>query len=456
MRVAGHLSAAGRDRARLKAQQGDLAGAAAAYHELVEILADISAPEEGIAAQINGLLLAAAQRDAALLQALAAGEAPSTQGEGLDVLRARYLGLAQRSAAGQDVSADAAALQEDLKPFLEPRPDLDLDAFTDFTARHELRVRLFEAYLDSLDPLGISERWGYWEADEITRQALLLGLAAGELGGTDWSALAQEALVGEIPAAAEPLQRPSRLADALVSRDQEPEFTVDGLGWLPTGDSLIDLAGHPGPRAIGTLQKMGLDDTEHRVWLEQTAATLNATLAAAPLETAQTGREAVQWLDGHSHGSRFYNVKQARNALVRQLARAGHFDVAASVLADNHPLHHQDWACPNRAGILSAIEGRLLAEAGSAQADAVLARALTEGSDFLSEVTLAIITPGHGRRPQGMMGGGHHGTQGPAGANGPPGPPPSGKAGQPPSPGRPPGQPPGGSSGSGPTPPDRR
>ena len=34
-------------------------------------------------------------------QALAAGDAPSTKGEGLDVLRARYLGLAQRSAAGE-------------------------------------------------------------------------------------------------------------------------------------------------------------------------------------------------------------------------------------------------------------------------------------------------------------------------------------------------------------------
>lgn len=444
MRVAGHLSAAGRDLARLKASRGDLAGAAAAYRSLSDILAAIPTPDDGIAAEINALLLAAAQRDAATLAALAAGQPPSA-GSGLSGLRSQYYALAQRHAAGEDVSADAAALQEALKPYLEPRPDLDLDSFTDFSARHALRVRLFEAYLDSLDPLGISERWGYWEADEIARQALLIGAAAGALGGKPWSSLAEEALVGTVTPPGELLRHPSELADALVSRDQVPAYTAEGLGWLPTGDSLIDLAGHPGPRAIGTLQKLGLDDPGHRAWLDATAATLSAADAEGAVAA---GREAIAWLDGHSHGSRFYNVKQARNDVVRQLARGGDFALAASVLSDNLPLHNQDWACPNRTGILSAIEGRLLAEAGDAQAEAVLQRALAEGQAFLSDVDRAEAQPGYGLKPPGMSGG-HRGKSGTPGANGPPGLPPGGSAGSPEGvrpPGHPPGQRPGGSS----------
>ena len=423
MRVAGHLSAAGRDHARVAAQAGDFATAATRYEALAELLASIPAPESGHAAEINGLLIDAAQRDGATMTALAAGAAPEVVGEGLSALRLTYLDLAHRSASGEDVSEAATALQEALKPYLEPQADLDLDAFTDFVARHELRVRLFAAYLDSLDPIGISERWGYWESAEMHRQALLIGLAAGELGATDWSGLVGLALVGKIPPPSDALTRPTVLAEHLRSPDQVAGFDADGLGWLPTGDSLIDLAGHPGPRAIGTLQKMGLDDADHRVWLDETATSLTTLLHDDPGKAVEAGREAVAWLDGHRHGSRFYNVKQARNELVRQLARAEQPALAASVLTDNRPLHHQDWACPNRAGILSAIEGRLLAEAGEVRAEAVLERALQEGRDFLAEVDKAEAQPDHGLHPPGMNR--PKGQKGP-GANGPPGPPPGG------------------------------
>ena len=446
MRVAGHLSAAGRDLARLRASQGDLAGAAAAYQELVGILEGIKTPESGIAAEINGLLLEAARRDAALLAALAAGEVLPAA-EGLDGLRMRYLELARRSEAGETVSAEARALQDELTPYLTPREDLDLDAFTDFVARHELRVRLFDAYLDSLDPLGISERWGYWEADEVVRQALLIGVAAGELGGADWSGKAA-VLVGAVPTESPALTRPGLLAEHLRSPDQAATFTVEGLGWLPTGDSLIDLAGHPGPRAIGTLQKMGLDDEEHRAWLTRLADDLNADLADRPDAVVSRGREAAAWLDGHTHGSRFYNVKQVRNALVRQLARSGEPALAVSVLRDNLPLHNQDWACPNRAGILSAIEGRLLAEAGDPIAETVLRRALQEGADFLAEVDRAEAQPGYGLRAPGAHRPPGQGAKGPPGSAGP------GGRGHPPgNSGSPGGGPP---SGSGQPPPDRR
>jgi hypothetical protein len=59
------------------------------------------------------------------------------------------------------------------------------------------------------------------------------------------------------------------------------------------------------------------------------------------------------------HGSRFYSIKALRNAGVRQLARAGRLDLARQLWADTLPLHNQDWAAPNRAGVVSLIAARL-------------------------------------------------------------------------------------------------
>ena len=60
-------------------------------------------------------------------------------------------------------------------------PELDISSFKDFHSRHALRIRLFEAYLDALDPLTITERWGYWTADEMIRQQHALILACKQL-----------------------------------------------------------------------------------------------------------------------------------------------------------------------------------------------------------------------------------------------------------------------------------
>lgn len=390
MRVAGHLSAAGRDRARLAAQQGDFATAAQHYQRLVEILEAIPSQTAGTSGQINALLLAAAQRDAAWTAALAQGMAPEVPAEGLAAVRAHVLGLALRHRQGEDVSAPARQLQDQLEPYLVLRTDLDLDAFADFHARHALRIRLFEAYLDSLDPLGIEERWGYWEGQEVVRQARILGIALSAMGGDD---VGQGTLVGEIPVlSGDPLLWPSQLADALHSPDQQPQFAPVEIGALPTGDTLIDTAGHPGPRAIGTLQTMGLDDPEHRPWLDEMVQQLNAA-QGNPTAVVSITRAGVDELDAHGHGSRFYNIKQLRNAAVRQLAMAGAHAQALEILADNWPLHHQDWACPNRAGILHAVEGRLRAEQGDEQADAILAQSIEDGLAFLAQVDDAARRP---------------------------------------------------------------
>ncbi|MCK6525616.1 hypothetical protein L6R49_29790 [Myxococcota bacterium] len=422
MRVAGHLGVIGRDRARLAATQGHLAGAAAAYGALAEALAAFPPPKPGPAAEIHSLLLSAARRDAALCAALARGEAPPTT-EGLAGLRARVVALALQEAPD---AAEARATREALKAYLTLDPQLNLDDFKDFDDRHKLRVRLFAAALDAVDPLGMTDPWGYWEATERRRQALALYAAAGALAGlpeaADDAALLKEHLSGAMPdlSALPRLRWPSAIASAWTT--PSPGFTAEGLGGLPTGDTLIDVAAQPGPRAIGSLSRLGLDDPDHRAALEAEAQALNAALAAQPDAVLTRLQAWVTRLDAYGHGSRYYNIKQARNEAVRRLAEAGHPRLALAPLRESWPLHHQDWACPNREGILRAVEARLLALAGDPGAADALQVAWTASLDFLKQVDAAEAAgPGAGLKPPSpgpMLKGG--------GSVGPPGPPPGG------------------------------
>jgi len=158
---------------------------------------------------------------------------------------------------------------------------------------------------------------------------------------------------------------------------------------MPTGDSLIDVGGEPGPRAIGTLERLGLDDEAHTAWLEEERVVMNKRWKDDPAAVVDDIQRLVKRLNQYAHGSRYYNIKQVRNAGVRQLARAGRPDLARLVLQTNRPLHHQDWACPNRAGILLALEGRLLAVAGDEAAPTVLASAAAAARSFLDDVNRA-------------------------------------------------------------------
>lgn len=348
MRTLGHIAVIRRDRARFLAESGDLKAAASEYQGLAEELALVALREQKPPDEIRDLLVAAAQRDAALCAALAEGRPIPTDFPGLYGMRMRYLELAGRQAAGQDVRSDAQVLAEDLRPYTHPPNDLAIDDFKDFDARHALRVRLFAAALDAQDPLHLNEPWGYWTAEEAALQGMALALAARALAEGE----ARSGAAVDWP-------------NALVSGRREAQvFTVEGLGWLPTGDSLIDVGAQPGPKAIGSLQKWGLDDAEHRARLERVAAELNAE--TDPDKVLAGLRALVSELDAGTHGSRFYNVKQVRNEGVRVLASQGHPAQALALLDDNLPLHHQDWACPNREGILLALRARLVYLSGRA------------------------------------------------------------------------------------------
>lgn len=347
MRALGHIAVIRRDRARFLAESGDLAAAASEYQGLAEELALLTLSEAHPPAQIRALLVEAALRDAALCTALSDGT-PLPQGHsGLYALRLRYLSLARQAKQGQDVAAPAKALAQELAAFPIPT-DLAIDDFANFEARHALRVRLFAAALDAQDPLSLNEPWGYWTAEEVSLQAHALTQAA--------DALAE----AERPPG-DPMTWPAQAVGELRAPQR---FTAEGLGWLPTGDSLIDVGAQPGPKAIGTLQKWGLDDPEHRARLERVAAELNAETDP---DTVLAGvRALAAELDAGTHGSRFYNVKQVRNEGVRVLASQGHAAQALALLNDNLPLHHQDWACPNREGIVLALRARLIHLSGRA------------------------------------------------------------------------------------------
>jgi hypothetical protein len=378
MRVIGHVATIGRDRARSRAIRGDFGGCAEAYRDTAARLDTIRSSSTS-GGPIRVALRDAAARDGALCDALARGEEPPDPGSGIASLRARWHALARRASNGDTVTTEAAALA--LEARAVPAPTLDLDGFADFEARHALRVKLVQAYADAVDPLRPSEPWGYWEPAEVVRVATAI-------------AAASEAL-----AAGEPVE----LA-RLTPTPAPVVFTAEALGALPTGDSLVDVVGFPGPRAIGSLAVLSLEDPAHRAWLEARAEELNGTADAGIPDAIAA---MVTTLDAHAHGSRYYNIKQARNAAIRVLASRGAYAEARVVVQANLPLHAQDWACPDRAAIVGAIEGRLLVAAGDPQADAVLDAALADADRFLAHTTAreaaGPVGPPPGR-PSGAMG----------------------------------------------------
>jgi len=154
----------------------------------------------------------------------------------------------------------------------------------------------------------------------------------------------------------------------------------------------VDVGGEPGPAAIGRLERLDLSDPAHKKKLTALAQRLNGLLAQSPEQVPAALNGWVSTLEALGHGSRYYNIKQARNSGVRQLALAGAWRPALDVLASNFPLHAQDFECPNRDGILKGLEGRVLLLAGNPSAEAVLLEAMKDAERWMALVE-------EGRRP---------------------------------------------------------
>lgn len=367
MRVAGHLALAGRDRARLAAGRGDWAGCAVAYRDNAVALGQLRLSGK-IGPPIRAALVGAAERDGGLCAALAAKE-PPVAGTGLIApLRARWVGLVLRAEGGEQVGAEAGILAADARAVVAPE-GLDLDAFGDFEARHALRVRLVEAWADSVSPFSATEPFSYWTAAEFPRQAAGIAVAAAAVA------------TGSAPVVL--------AADAVPPARRLP-YSASELGSLVTGDSTVDTLGFAGPRAIGTLARLGAEDKEHLPWLAETAAELDA---APPTEVPAIVERRAAKLGEFPGGIRYYAIKQLRNTATRQLATGGHYREALTVVRGHGALHAQDWACPDRAGILALIEARILVVTDDPGALSALDRADAHISDFLAHVAQAETNP---------------------------------------------------------------
>ncbi len=367
MRVVGHLAVLGRDRARAAALADDWAGCAARYEESAASLlaVKVSGPT---GPRIRAALAAAATRDAALCRSLSDRTPPPPATGTLAPLRSRWVALVVRAEGGENVRAEAAALAATARAVVPP-PDLSLDGFASFEERHALRVRLVEAWADAVSPFSPTEPFDYWTAAEVPRQAA--GIAA-----------AAEKVAAGAPAL-------PRAPDQLPPPPHVP-YTATELGALVTGDSLVDTLGFAGPRAIGTLSRLGTDDPEHLPWLTEVAAALEAEPpGGVPALVALRAAE----LDRFNGGIRYYAIKQLRNTAMRHLARDGRHEEALAILAANRPLHNQDWACPDREAILTAIEARLRLLAGDSSAAATAERGVAEVAAFLAHVAMQERNP---------------------------------------------------------------
>ncbi len=369
MRLMGHLAWAGRERARLVSRQGELAAARA---EIVRAQRDLqlAAPRRrnGVAASLHQTLSHALARDIAIFDSLKGTPVPIADDA------AAVIGSA---IVRQDPSRLLARLES-------APPALDIDEFQNFDERHKLRVKQWAAWGTIADPIGLVPNWGYFNRRAWLR--IHRGLVERSQA---------------IQATTSP--KATLLTLATTAPEEANPIVVDDLVALPTGDSLIDTAASPGPRAIGRLWMLGDDDESYVAWLEQLAEQLTALADTDPTGFVGAIRGAVGALDRHTHGSRFYNIKQLRNAGVRVLASRGHYTQAASLLADHRPLHNQDWACPNRAGILRAIEARAALAGGDLPtAQSAIEEASELARTFLREVAQAEKSPGHGLKPPGF------------------------------------------------------
>ena len=424
MRVVGHMAMAYRDLARIHILQEDWNTAMLVYQEMIQTLQAVDTASSKFAEEIRMVLLKSAERDVQILRALhTKADFPEVSPDALMHWRIEYWKLIQTGAPYDQ--QQISQLKQEIQQRYTTTTVSPIDEFENFTDRHKLRTELFNAYTQALDPILPTDlRWGYWRPAEIQRQAGALLMALDTLTSDytqptptleSWWILEDSSLlegpfynrINELHGQ-NPIFTPSYFSHRL--RDQKLDLSPEQLGRLPTGDSIIDVGGQPGPMGIGTLMKLDVSDPDHNTWLTSYASRLSSAIQSSPKDAVDICQEAIEKLDAYDHGSRFYNVKQFRNGCTRQLARLGHYEEALSIFNGSFPLHHQDWACPNREGLLLVIVGRLEMSAGDLDSGtATLQRSIQSSKDFLEKTEQAeqglITTPkppmmgGHGGGP---------------------------------------------------------
>ena len=154
---------------------------------------------------------------------------------------------------------------------------------------------MFNAYTQALDPILPTDlRWGYWRPAEIQRQAGALLMALDTLTSDytqptptvlstpeSWWILEDSSDL-KVHSTIESMNCMVKIPSSLqVTSRTDCEIQISWIsllnnsGRLPTGDSIIDVGGQPGPMGIGTLMKLDVSDSEHNTWLTSYASRLS-------------------------------------------------------------------------------------------------------------------------------------------------------------------------------------
>jgi hypothetical protein len=358
-RVVAHLAITGRDLARRSGARGDWEACAATYTAAAADTRGVPLADAEVA-EFRDLLAADLDRDAALCAALAAGKAPPEVGGGLAMWRARTLALGQRAAGGEDVRSEASRFAAALKAqasegFSPPPPAAS-------AGPAEKTMWLARAWGDTVDPLVMTDPWGPWTLAEPRRQAAGLVATLDAMAGGETKSL--------------------HMRPAASLRQEATDWTGAEFSRPALRDAWGDVGGFAMPHLLPQLE------IDAAAWsaTNQTLAARWSTMREGEVPRAVRG--AVARLEGHAEGIRWFEAQALQNAAIRQLARQGHFLEALDVLREQSPARGIDWFCPDRAGVLLGLEGRLRLVSGDQQAERKLREARSESHAFLTFIAM--------------------------------------------------------------------
>lgn len=360
-----HLSLVGRDRARGRAVAGDWKTCALRYHEAEALVRAVELSNPAVVPVAN-VLADGLGRDGALCAALAEKQAPVVPATGgVAMYRARYLGLASRAAKGADVRRAASTLAAEIATASAANGPLTLVPPAEERDPAAQSLWLASAWVDTVDPIAMTEPWGGWSVNERPRQIKALRAAVGAMAS------------GEV-------KRLPTLPAALLAPQPE-EWSVAEFASVPLADGYVDIGGFAAVHAVPRLTVQDEEDPGWKSWVGARAERMAAMRAG---EVPRTIRASTAELLERKEASRYFNILGFQNAAIRQLARGAHYEEALEVLRMQSPPTGLDWYAPDRAAVLLGLEGRLLALMGHARADRVLAAAMDESAAFLAFVDM--------------------------------------------------------------------
>lgn len=355
--VAEHLALTGRDLARQSASRGDWKECAKRYLEAATTVAAVPLANAAVT-PVREVLVAGLRRDAALCDSLATAR-PPVDSLGFTGFRARYFHLVQRAEHGDDVRDAAESLGRELDAAADG--SLAEEAPKASAAPAVQALWLARRWDDSVDPLVISEPWGAWTVAERPRQIRGLRVAIDALASGESTGL---------------YLRPA----AALSR-QATNWSTAEFVRAPLPDAWGDVGGFAVPHVVRRLEESEAEARARATGLEPLLERWPTT-REGELPRAVAG--AVASYETLPEGLRYSYTLSVQNAAVRQLARDGHFLLAAEIVSKQAPPRTLDWYAPDRAAVILGLEGRLRVLAADKDAEGRLRAAIAESQAFLA------------------------------------------------------------------------